>query len=231
MIYRMPRVRAAIALVTSLFLSSALAAPFPVQVGEARLLLDAPAGYADTTFTGSPRLQELAESLTAASNRILLFAISDGDLRRFTLGDPPEFRRYMLVATPRASERQQIDPATFQRIAEDGLRGLRPLPEGGDIAGHLESQPVGVPSTLAQLRRDPAVVSLLQGTRLEPTKVPRLFGSDERQNFMLSTSTLLLARGKVLNLSVFALYQSAEDAAWIRAVTAAWVEQMHRLNR
>jgi hypothetical protein len=231
MIYRMPRVRAAIALVTSLFLCSALAAPFAVQVGEGRVLLDAPAGYADTTFTGSPRLQELAESLTSASNRVLLFAVSDGDLRRFTLGDPPEFRRYMLVATPRAMERQRVEPPAFQRMADDALRGLRPPPEGGDVAAHLEKQPVGMRTTRAQLRRDPAVVSLLHGTRLEPTRIPRMFGHDERQNFMLSTGSLILARGKVLNLAVFTLYESPDDAAWIRAVTDGWIDQLQRLNR
>jgi hypothetical protein len=72
--------------------STALAAPFAVQVGEARLGLDAPPGFADTQFTGSPRLQELGESLTSASNRVLLFALSDADLRRFTLGDQLELR-------------------------------------------------------------------------------------------------------------------------------------------
>src|SRR4029450_8217966 len=77
MIYRMPHVRVATASIAWLFLSGALAAPFAVQVGEARIGVDAPPGFADTTFTGSPRLQELAEALTSPSNRILLFAISD----------------------------------------------------------------------------------------------------------------------------------------------------------
>lgn len=231
MIYRMPRVRAAIALIASLFLSSALATPFALTVGETRLLLDTPPGYADTTFTGSPRLQELAESLTSASNRVLLFAISDADLRRFTQGDPPEFRRHMLVATPRAMERQRVDPDTFQRLAEDFLRGFRPPAEDTELAQYLDKQPVGTRSSLAQLRRDASVVTLLQGTRLEPTRIPRFFGTDERQNYLLSTSTLLVARGKVLNLAVFAVYESPEDVAWIRSVTAAWVDQLQRLNR
>ncbi|HEY9530456.1 MAG TPA: hypothetical protein VIQ55_03635 [Burkholderiales bacterium] len=192
-------------------------------------MLDSPAGYADTTFTGSPRLQELAESLTSASNRILLFAVSDADLRRFTLGDPPEFRRYMLVATPRTMERERVAQPAFERLAEEALRGLGP-PAEGDIAKHLEAQPVGASTALAELRRDPAAVSVLRGTRLEPTRIPRMFGHDERQNFMLSSSTLMLVRGKVLNLSVFTLYDSADDAAWIRTVTVRWTEQLQRLN-
>jgi hypothetical protein len=71
------------------------AAPFAVQLGDARIVLDPPPGFSDTLQTGSPRLQELSESLTSASNRILLFAISDADLRRFGVGDSLELRRYM----------------------------------------------------------------------------------------------------------------------------------------
>ena len=51
-------------------------------------MLDTPPGFTDTTELASPRLQDAAESLTPASNRILLFALTDADLRRFTLGDP-----------------------------------------------------------------------------------------------------------------------------------------------
>ncbi|HEX6266480.1 MAG TPA: hypothetical protein VFZ81_06240, partial [Burkholderiales bacterium] len=212
------------------FALPAWSAPFAVQLGDARVALDAPAGYADTTFTGSPRLQELAEALTSASNRVLLFAVSDGDLRRFTLGDPPEFRRYMLVATPKALERERIEAPAFQRMAGEALRGFAAVPEGTELASYLETQPVGLSRPLSALRRDPAVVSLLQGTRLEPTRIPRLFGSDERQNFMLSSSTLMLVGGKALNVYVFSAYHSAEDAAWVRAVTARWVDDLQRLN-
>ena len=72
--------------------------PFAVKVGEVRIGLDAPPGFADTGFTGSPRLQDMAETLTSASNRILLFALTDADLRRFMGGDRPEYKRYVIVA-------------------------------------------------------------------------------------------------------------------------------------
>src|SRR3954471_2079934 len=77
------------------------AAPFAVQGGDVRLGMDAPSGFADTAFTGSPRLQELGESLPSASNRIVMFAITDADLRRFTVGDPLDAKRYAIVVTPR----------------------------------------------------------------------------------------------------------------------------------
>jgi hypothetical protein len=204
----------------------AWSAPFAVQIGDTRVVLDAPAGYADTTFTGSPRLQELAESLTSASNRILLFAISDDDLRRFSVGDPPEFRRYMIVATPKVMERERVSARAFERMAQDALRGLEAAPAGADLARYLEAQPVGASRALAES----TVASRLQGTRLEPTKIPRLFGSDERQNFAVSSSTLMLVRGKALSLLVYTAYASVDDTAWVRGVTTRWIEQLQRLN-
>ena len=151
----MPRVRVAIALVASLFLRGAFAAPFAVQVGEARLGLDAPPGFADTTFTGSPRLQELAEALTSPSNRILLFALSDGDLRKFTQGDPPDFRRYMIAVTPRELEHERLAEQRFAELAEAAIRELgERVPAGKSFAEYFEKQPVGAAAVLGDLRRE-----------------------------------------------------------------------------
>ena len=201
------------------------AAPFAVQVGETRIGLDAPPGFADTGFTGSPRLQELAESLTSASNRILLFAISDADLRRFTLGDTPEFRRYMIAVTPKGLERERVSPAAFGAFVRDSLAALGSAPAAGDLQKYLDAQPPGKTSLLAELRREPDVVSVLQGTR-----APAQRRSSEAPQYALSTTTLMLLRGKALNLSVYTLYENAADLDWVRATTARWVDDIARLN-
>ena len=98
---------------------SAIAAPFAVQVGDARLALDTPAGFADVQAMASPRLLELAESLTSASNRILLFALEDADVRRFSLGDSPELRRYVIVVTPKSLESARTTFRSFSAPAAD----------------------------------------------------------------------------------------------------------------
>ena len=89
------RVRILLLAAAALVIKGALAAPFAVQLGDTRLALDAPPGFSDVQATGSPRLLDLAEALTSASNRILLFALEDGDVRRFTVGDSLELRRYV----------------------------------------------------------------------------------------------------------------------------------------
>jgi hypothetical protein len=199
------------------------AAPFAVQVGEARLALDTPPGFADTTNMGSPRLQELGESLTSASNRVLLFALTDGDVRRFTLGDPLELRRYMAAFTARAAERERLSEGAFKSMAADLHRELASLPPG-EYQKHLEAQPPGAVSVLAELRRDADAVAVLQGTR---TKGRGFF---EKSKYYLSSTSIVLLRGKAVTLSVNTHYEQPADLEWIRDVTARWIDELKRLN-
>ena len=203
----------------------AWAAPFAVPIGETRIGLDAPAGFADTGFTGSPRLRQIAESLTSASNRILLFAISDDDLRRFMQGDRPALRRFMIAVTPRALENRSVTTRQFDVFVGDALHGLGTPPARGAMLKHLDAQPRGKTSLLGELRRDTTVVSVLQGTRL-----PDRGGFGARPEYLLSTTTLLNLRGKALSLSVYSHYESAEDLDWLKLVTARWIGSLERLN-
>jgi len=200
------------------------AAPFAVQVGEARIGLDAPAGFSDTTFTASPRLQELSEGLTPASNRILLFALSDADLRRFTLGEPLDLRRYMIVVTPRGMERDRLTEGSFRQFIGESLSGLGAPPGEKDLVKYLDSRPTGTTSLLAELRKDADAVSVLQGARTKASFF-------ERSKYMLSSTTLLLLRGKALSLSIYTQYDDPSDLEWIRTTTTRWVDDLKRLNQ
>jgi hypothetical protein len=201
----------------------AWAAPFAVRLGTERVALDTPPGFADTLDLASPRLQELAEALTSASNRILLFALTDADLRRFTLGDTLDLRRYLLVATPRALERERMGPAEFKTFVAASLRGIGTAAEPADIRKHLDTLPQGQASLLWELRRTPEIVSVFQGTRM-PIK------PNAQPVYLLTTTTLLLLRGKAFTVSAFASYNDDTDAEWLRAATLRWVEDLLRLN-
>jgi hypothetical protein len=200
------------------------AEPFAIQLGDTRIGLDAPPGFADTAFTGSPRLQDLGETLTSASNRILLFAISDADLRRFMAGDQMDLKRYMLVAVPKGSERDSLSTGAFSRLAGESLRDLGSPPAEKDFPRYLDKQPPGRSALLAELAKEPTQVSILQGSRLPPQR------SNEPPTYVLSTTTLLLLRGKALNLSVYSAYDTDLDVEWIRTVTARWISELKRLN-
>ncbi|MDW8469914.1 MAG: hypothetical protein RML56_14070 [Burkholderiales bacterium] len=211
------------------FASAAAAAPFAVQLGAERIALDAPAGFADTGFLGSPKLQDLAESATSASNRVLLYAVPDVDVRRFMAGEPMELRRYALAATPRALERERVGEAQFGVFVAEALQALGRAAGAGDLRAKLDAQPERRPLLLAELRREPNVVTVLQGTRV--VVEGRGFLAPSRTFYVLETVTFLLARGKLLQAIVFTRFDGAEDLEWIGAATARWIDELVRLNR
>jgi hypothetical protein len=220
---RMAAVRAlAFSVLAALSLSCA-AAPFAVRLGAERMVLDAPPGFADTMDLASPRLLELAQSLTSASNRILLFALTDADLRRFSIGDTPQLRRYLLLATPHALERDSVGLSQFRDFAAESVRALGAAAQPADVRAFLDAQPVGHANLLRELRHEPLAVSLLVGTRLPP----RVRDTPE---YLLFTSTQLLLRGKVLSVSVYSGLRDAADVAWLLDATRRWTDELQRLN-
>lgn len=201
----------------------AWAAPFALRLGEVRVVLDAPPGFADTLDLASPRLQELAEALTSASNRILLFALTDADLRAFSAGDPPELYRYLLVATPRALERDSVSLNQFRSFTADTVRVLGNPYEPANLPGYLDGLPVGRPVLLRELRRTPVLVSLLAASRLPPK-------TESEPRYLLYTHTLMLVRGKALGVSAYTNLGSGGDRDWLLDMTQRWTEELQRLN-
>jgi hypothetical protein len=220
----MRRVRL-VALLLASFSSAAFAAAFAVQVGETKLALDTPPGFADVQATGSPRLLELGEQLTSASNKILLFALEDEDVRRFTVGDSLELRRYVIIVTPRDLQAARVTAAGFRSLVTDAIRDLGSLPDPKvPLRAYLDAEPRR-PKLLAELRKEPEVASIMQGARL-----PDPPHSREPPRYLLNTVTFMLIRGKALNLAAYTAYNGPEDLEWLRAATLRWIEDLQQLN-
>ena len=110
------------------------AAPFTVRVGMEKIALDALPGFTDTSDLASPRLLDLAATLTSPSNRVLLFALTDADLRRFQNGDPlDKKRRYVMVATPRELERERVSTDLFKTYVAASLRDIGKAEQPADL--------------------------------------------------------------------------------------------------
>jgi putative ubiquitin-RnfH superfamily antitoxin RatB of RatAB toxin-antitoxin module len=206
------------------------AQPFAVRLGTEKIALDAPPGFTDTTNLASPRLQDFAENVNSPSNRILLFGLTDADLRRFTLGDRLEVNRFVMIATPRALEQQRVTPDQFAAYATDTVGGLgKPAQISTDLVKYLESQPVGRSSLLEELRREPAAVSIMQAARLPPLPADTFWARPKPQ-YLVSTTTHMLVRSKVLQLSLFSLSETGADLEWMRGATLRWADELKRLN-
>ena len=212
------------------FALNGAAAPFAVRLGLEKIALDALPGFSDTTELASPRLQDLAATLTAPSNRILLFALTDADLRRFTNGDQLDLkRRYLMAVTPKALERERVGAELFNALIADSLRDLGKAEQAADLAKFLESRPIGLANFLSELKKSPTAVSLLQATRLPPLAGERIFDKATPQYLLFCTS-FVLVRGKALILSVYTLFYEPADMDWLKVATQRWVDDLQRLN-
>ena len=206
------------------------AAPFAVRLGTDKIALDALAGFTDTTDLASPRLNDLAATLTSPSNRVLLFALTDADLRRFTNGDKLDpKRRYLLAVTPKELERERVRADLFNALVTDSLKELGKPELVADLPKFLEARPIGPPHLLAELRSEPTAVSLLQATRLTPLPGERMFDRSTPQ-YLLFTTSFVLVRGKALIVSVYTLYFEPADMEWVKFATQRWVDDLRRLN-
>ena len=205
------------------------AAPFTVRLGLERIVLDTPPGFTDTVELASPRLQSLSEALTEASNRILMFALSDSDVRNFTQGEQLDARRYMIAVTPRGLESQRVSPDQFLGLVTESLQDLGKPVETPDLVKFLAMQPVGKVHLLAELKKEPSAVSVMQATRI-PDRPASTFWQSAKPQYLCFTTTLFLVRGKALQLKVYTLYDGPADTEWLKLLTQRWQDELLRLN-
>ncbi len=207
------------------------AAPYAVRLGTEKIALDALPGFTDTSDLASPRLNDLAATLTSPSNRILLFALTDADLRRFTNGEKlDQKRRYLLAVTPKELERERVRADLFKALVSDALKDLGKPEPVADLPRFLDARPIGLTQLLGELRNEPAAVSLLQATRLTPLPGEGMFDKATPQYLLFSTS-FILVRGKAVIVSIFTLYHEPADMEWVKLATQRWVDDLKRLNR
>jgi len=90
---------------------------------------------------------------------------------------------------------------------------LGSLPAEGEVQKYLECPAARENSLLAELRREPTGPGCKHG-------VPGSGAPTRPRSTRLSTTTLMLVRGKALNLSLH-LYESAADLDWVLATTRA----------
>ena len=224
-------VAALIAVLLALPSPESAAAPYAVRLGLEKIALDALPGFSDTTDLASPRLQDLAAQLTSLANRVLLFAVTEDDLRRFTNGERlDKKRRYLLVATPKELERERVRPDGFNTLVASSIQELGKLEQVPDLIKFLEERPIGLTQFLGELRNEPTTVTLLQATRLAPLPGERLFDRSTPQ-YLLFTTSYVLVRGKALIVSVYTLYFDQADMDWVKIATQRWVDELRRLNR
>jgi hypothetical protein len=227
----------ALMLVQAVVQAQSDAAPHRVTVGPAEVLLPLPVGFAEAS-TDAPALWRTGELLTPPSNRLLAFFVSAGDLQRVVAGQAPDMRRYFMVQTFRAAERDTFTDKGFAEI-KDVLRSqyktaLQQVPlqtkEHLDAASRQLGKQAGRPElTLKVGEMLPLEVFDERATSLSIAALSKVVINTDavvREIPLAMAMTTLAARGKIVYFYAYSVYDSPQDIAWCRQVTLDWLAEL-----
>ena len=83
---------------------------------------------------------------------------------------------------------------------------------------------------IEELKKEPETVSVLQATRLPEIPGEKFWNSSTPQ-YLVFTTTLMLVRGRALQLSGYAIYRQPADIDWLKDITQRWQDEIRRLNK
>lgn len=150
-------------------------------------------------------------------------------MRRFNSGDAPELKQYLLVVTPKSLEFERMSAATFDRYVAEGRKGMG-TPIEGDLTKILEARPPRELVLAAELPREPDAMAVIRAQRVPPAEAGGMFSSPKPSQYVLSSTAVVLLRGKPLTLTVTTGYERKADLDWLRETTQRWIEELRRLN-
>ena len=132
----------------------------------------------------------------------------------------------MIAVTPRELQTARVTLPAFHGLVADAMRDLGTPPDPKlALRTYLDAEPRRA-KLIAELRKDQDVVSIIQGARLPDAPRSR----SEPPRYLLSSTTLMLVRGKALNLALYTLHNGPEDVEWLRTATLRWIEELQQLN-
>jgi len=204
------------------------------SIGPTEVVLPVPSGFSDPGDK-VPKLRQFFEKLTPPTNRLLALFVSDADLRTLASGKESPMRRYFMVQTYRAAERDTLTVKGFAEVKDTlraqyktMLKSAKPQIDSliADASRDLAKQAgrpdmtlkVGemLPLEIFSETQDSISLSALSKVRFETASVTREIP-------LVMAMTTLTLRGKIAYFYVYSVYDSAADIEWTRQQTRSWL--------
>lgn len=204
------------------------------SIGQTRVEIPIPPGFTASP-AASPAAQRLAAALTAETNRLIALLVP---VARATAGagpaEAPLLERFLLLQTYRDLEGYTLSPSEFAGIAKQFAAGHRRRLEelfASGAAGAADSRALRL--TLAPGERLPLG---LHTQRLNAAGYAALIGYRYREHgrtrdgLMIAGMNIIRVRGELLYVHVYSRYHGQDDIAWVRALSARWVDAILAAN-
>jgi hypothetical protein len=219
-----------------------------VTIGRETLTLPVPAHYVSTD--GLPKLQAIVEAATPTTHRLLFALYPKKDVDAWRNDQSLQGDRYFLIQTEKQSEPHSLSQAEFARLKLALRQRVAERIVGNDAGAnkqrieHQRELDANLPALRKQLSLPPMTMQIGetvilgiaddQPTSLSTASATKLAAASEGRTLdalMVSVSTVLLAKGKLVNIYGYSRYQRPDDLRWLQDESKALVEQFSSANR
>lgn len=202
-----------------------------VRVGAVSIAIPSPA--TDLVEPG-PDYRVLFEPLAGTANRLVAAFVPPDKMDAIHAGNAPPMNEYALVEVGRRVEFAEINPATFQQIAEIMAKQL-----GGDLNGLGKQSEDGINQRLKALGNSTSV------TIDKPIQLGTFFSKTDAVGFGMITpynvnGTItrmagclaeVRVRGRVLSVFTYAAYKDEGTVKWVRETSEQWADAILKANQ
>jgi hypothetical protein len=245
--------RAYIVLVATLFSSHLCNAAEPSNapsftVGRAAIALPVPAGYVSTAEI--PALKTLAETATQSTHRLLVGLFPKEDVDAWRSGQPLKTDRYFLIQTEKQAEAESMTQAEYARLKSALKQRVAARIVGNDAAANRQTTDdqrqldANLPAIRKQFTLPPMKMSLGetailgisedQPSSISTASATKLSASSEGKTVdtvMVSVSTVLLCKGKLINIYGYSTYRGPDDLSWLQGESSRLAARLSAANQ
>lgn len=214
--------------------------PATYLIGGTPIVVPTPPNFLETS-KHSPEMWKRAQTFSTASTRVLAHYAPESELRTFEAGGEVRLGQYMYVQTPMRAENMTATQAQF-----DGLR-TRVVALQADLASKLGSK---VRNEVARASKEfgaqqgehlnvkvgeivPVSMDRNDGKALIYTTLTSVRESQNdaaHESNILTSSAMVLVKGKVLSLSINRIMKSPKDIQIVRSFASEWVAAIAAAN-
>lgn len=221
-----------------------VAKPIEVNISGTRILIPEPKNYSDPSSM-MPAIRQFGENMTASTNRLLNFFMSDDDVKALLAQSAPQLHRYFMVQTLRAAEGVNMSEREYGMVRDQLKSQYKKLFD--ENAARMQSEIDMAVDRLKKDSKSPQAQEL--SLKLGEMKVLEVIGDDSyvsliaktlvqanvngelKQIPMVMGLTNTMVKGKILYFFAYARLNSDEDIAWIKSQTATWIPSLFAANK
>lgn len=227
-------------LVFGLVISLGSSASSYLKIGNTTINVEHPLGFLETSKNSS-ELWDLAQLMVSGKNEIIAHYVSKRDLDDYNSNKSPKFEKYFTILTPKSTKNSSISQEDFEKLRHETISMQNTLrqniePRVNHVLGNLSddlSLQLKKDVSLAVDQTTPISINVNRKNLLSYSVLSRINVSDQKNEVsqvMISTTGIVLLKGKILLLNSYSNFENPQDLQYSREAIESWANSIISLN-